>query len=1432
MYFPVGWAKQLNAAQPTGDARPLVHICSNQDRLLFAVLTHSSISIWYCKPAVQIVCFRRSDNSVVEFGMNVCAKWKPDSSMIAIVTSKGYILFYQVEVELSKKNASLYIQKEERSFGGKQDSIELNNSDCIPALKLSQVAYSQVPGGVTSLVCLREELMVATRRGLLQRIHWDGIVNSDMTIELSSIPFSADLQHSRASMLDDRGIYVSRQDYSPLLGGFAVVLSNGRAAFITANTLKFEPSNIVGVWAQEVTEATTAAINHKYTLMAFGCQNAEGIVYHLDELTGALLVSHRLVVSSKEFPDAQTICGAVSELKWTPDGTALAMVWRKGGFSLWSVFGALLVHSMGVESGGSISDDLNTQLLRIQSLEWGCEGYHLWLLTDRPDNPSPSPPGKPSADPHPALHQLNFVKSALALNPCAGNHEHLFLQGEDKLYLNPEEGMPHLHKSSALPDSLAAAAAFIGNKQWQIVPLPHTYLAHNWPIRFAAVNAAGHCVAIAGKTGLAHYALYSRKWKLFGNETQERDMIVTGGLIWWKDFVCTACYNLLDQRDEIRFYPRDSKLDNTFAHIVRVPSQIMLINTFRDLLIVLCADCHIMIYSILRVNVQPNPTVQVSKIQEVAIGNFIPHPANVVALTLTSIRTDTGPASAPSDIPDAESIVVNVAGRLLLFQRDRSGPQLKSPKEAKDRPLPFCSPVMVASAVESMWLCNHRNGRKQHLTEALWLCCGAAGVKVWLPLYPKEEQQNKKRGFMSKRIMIPFHVDIYPLALLFEAGIMLGASSESLSYNASNDEIWPYLQLERTSHVYLHHILRQLLKRHLGVHALEIARTCTDLPYFLHVLELLLHEVLEEEATSKEPIPDPLLPRVVAFVEEFDFLQTVAHCARKSEVALWQYLFSIVGTPKDLFEECLLEGKLETAASYLIILQNLEQPIVARQHATLLLDAALEHRHWDLARDLVRFLGAIDPSEAECPHNVVKNRLASAPAMYPTGFPSAPPVSPQGNDGTFVRPNAARSRSLSNAETSSKEKSKLIRTDSMENKLRLRRSSSGHKDEVSADHFFIDVILNRHARKLLGVYRIRDLACFAANLEDYQLVGWLRKEQVRAARVEDFVAALKRLHEDFLWPMPVLTLGALQRISSTTSLSCQTARLVDQMEDLNGDGVCKGPGMGRPLGLTRTSTMESSLSTSDVQLRPPSSFEDVSHTTTEVSDTSSFMEGDSADSSSISDSNCLSELEQLSHELANRGPHQSEVELRYLFQIVLEAGCLEWALLIALVLRDAMAIVRTVNTASLTHTPIDMVGRMREGLSYLELWANTEWYLICSVIQPLILRFLCSFGYKPFMQAIAGQVKQLEKIVESNPPSRMQLTSSGTPSPRQRTVSMSSDASALEEEADCPERQLSMERDVTPLADDLAEQGEDDTDGSAAVDNLVRESSSYECAIS
>lgn len=43
--------------------------------------------------------------------------------------------------------------------------------------------------------------------------------------------------------------------------------------------------------------------------------------------------------------------------------------------------------------------------------------------------------------------------------------------------------------------------------------------------QFAAIDTAGQCMAVAGRRGLAHYSLFTRKWKLFGNVTQVSDFI-------------------------------------------------------------------------------------------------------------------------------------------------------------------------------------------------------------------------------------------------------------------------------------------------------------------------------------------------------------------------------------------------------------------------------------------------------------------------------------------------------------------------------------------------------------------------------------------------------------------------------------------------------------------------------------------------------------------------------------------------------------------------------------------------------------------------------------------------------------------------------------------------------------------------------------------
>lgn len=55
-----------------------------------------------------------------------------------------------------------------------------------------------------------------------------------------------------------------------------------------------------------------------------------------------------------------------------------------------------------------------------------------------------------------------------------------------------------------------------------------------------------------------------------------------------------------------------------------------------------------------------------------------------------------------------------------------------------------------------------------------------------------------------------------------------------------------------------------------------------------------------------------ILPLVIKFLDQFRHaLDVIVSCARKTEVALWEHLFSVVGKPKDLFE---VYGKITPCA--------------------------------------------------------------------------------------------------------------------------------------------------------------------------------------------------------------------------------------------------------------------------------------------------------------------------------------------------------------------------------------------------------------------------------------------------------------------------------------------------------------------------------------
>lgn len=108
-----------------------------------------------------------------------------------------------------------------------------------------------------------------------------------------------------------------------------------------------------------------------------------------------------------------------------------------------------------------------------------------------------------------------------------------------------------------------------------------------------------------------------------------------------------------------------------------------------------------------------------------------------------------------------------------------------------------------------------------------------------------------------------------------------------------------------------------------------------------------------------------------------------------------------------------------------------------------------------------------------------------------------------------------------------------------------------------------------------------------------------------------------------------------------------------------------------------------------------------------------------------------SELEHISMELASKGPHKSQVQLRYLLHIFMEAGCLDWCILIGLILRESSVINQILAIIQSSEVDGEMLQNIKTGLHTVDRWSSTD----------------CP-GYKPFLNIIKPQLQKLSEITE------------------------------------------------------------------------------------
>lgn len=816
------------------------------------------------------------------------------------------------------------------------------------------------------------------------------------------------------------GVHVTHAASSDIMRVMAVTLSDGSAVCISSRSASFD-RKVLGAWLPlpdtgvdagvrlgerwlapsssgmpPVPHAVRVRLNPRFSLLAVGMADGRVHMYRLGggaDGVGATW-THTLVHPMHHGgagAGAAKSPGVVNALEWSPDGYALAVGTERAGLSLWSVFGRPLMHA---------SEESTTAAVAVAALSggtqhvtWAPEGYDLTVLG-----------GGPAAS---LLVTMQLVRSAMVTDPSLSNQCNALLIGTDRLCVSHESGATGL---GANVDKLC-------DVQWQSLEIPVQYLSGNWPIRHAVMDEGGMNFAIAGQrgtcigplcalgdlrarfpgrfssptsqllcrvhealappesprlqatvvcvAGIAHYSRSSRRWRLFGNVSQEQQFACVGGLAWWRNHIIVACRDVHTGASELRVYPKWTTLDNSnLALKVTVPAPVQMMNCLADYLLVLFSNRRLRLYRLARTaapaaaSPQDVLPVRASRVLELDLRQHCTDVSSIVALSLARVGTEEA-ADPRADRPGA--LVANIAGHLWMFALDVGN----RPGEADSI---GAAPMLLATSVESHWVPYREGCMERHLMQALWLSCGRLGMKVWLPLYAEARADgpgSAKDGeaFLAKRIMLSFNLDQlgYPLSVLFDDAVVLGARHD-LHCSSPRDatDAVAVFSLERKTQLYVHNILKQLIRRNLQEHALAIAQSLVSLPYFPHVLELLLHEVLEEEGGSDVPPEGAILPAVLKFVAQFpSYLDVVVHCARKTELVKWPYLFdSLQGDPDTLFEECIEQGKYGTAASYLMIMQTLTSPSASRKRALSLLNTALNKHLWDLSRDLVRFLEA------------------------------------------------------------------------------------------------------------------------------------------------------------------------------------------------------------------------------------------------------------------------------------------------------------------------------------------------------------------------------------------------------------------------------------------------------------------------------------------
>lgn len=958
---------------PSLEQHEILDVKVSRGGSIFATITRSSLTIWQTKPTVALAAVERSAQSVKSYGHNTALLLRPDALIIVLQTAGGYLITYSLATDPTAKVYETRLA--EPSKHGRRGSVDGYNT----LKKSSAATVSGGPGegegirevnvrfrmviridaGISRALALEDELVVATQKpSALQCIRWVAESGTSQT--------STELV-SRMSWIGRKCTIVDMHHDRPM-NLTTWITSDGRAFVVHRRTgADIDPENPKSLFrghcfrepASEDDYAVKIAVNARFSLIAIGSATGAVDVFAIKDHAGNIAPSHKL-----ELPLSSSAPGRLNHLSYSPDGYCLFAAYEHG-WATWSVYGKPGANSFTSDRYLTTTND-EPWLAGVKSAFWAGGGCELVIL--------------PVADNR--LWFLNVARNAITTCFSPPNISRGLLVSSNSVMVYKGHDVPDV---MSLPSDMSLL---------QTIQIPSYYLAHQWPIKHAVVSADGKYIAVAGRRGLAHYSMSSNKWRTFDDPQAENEFSVRGGMCWYQHILIASVESA--NRYQIRLYSRDKTLDYThIQHIEDLPAPaISTTVSGSDSLLVYTHDNTLLHYIIV---LDGGSAARLIQMGQIGFHGIIRAPPRVRAISWVLPEEQLEHGDPSQDVATA-SVLFLIDGKLVLLQpatNDRGELKYDMRVIAQNaefylllRDQPNIATNLKSVRSESPPANGlELNGHLGHsLRDSMWFFDGA-DLNVWSDLQDVLASAPADLGRdLPPAVQVP--VEFYPLCAVVGKGIIAGIDSELVQRRDIN---FSFLRHAPRTQLFLPQLLRYHLGEFNSPAALHLSSSYQQLPYFPHALEVLLHDVLDDEVDNPPHPPETaLLPNVLSFLSSFkSYLDVVVNCTRKTELRSWKTLFSYLPPVLSLFEQSLSQNNWNTAAGYLLVLHAFEQnphgkDFQVHEFARLFRLAAHDSA-WDICMELARFLLGIDVTGEILSHALAEAGLAKD---LSNGFPT------------------------------------------------------------------------------------------------------------------------------------------------------------------------------------------------------------------------------------------------------------------------------------------------------------------------------------------------------------------------------------------------------------------------------------------------------------